>query len=219
VPSSYTAQRIITAARDRHPAFDEQAHPDQVCLRWLSTFQQTLAQRIQLLDDQALVTTLVATFPLPNFLLGITLPPHQYVGLAQAILKQDPSTVEPVTMVPWDHRFDRTYPFPAATLTGSGGLLLLGKEQDWVQYSAVAVRYAPTLTPLVSLNDTFDLPDSAEAVLVAGLAGFLAGRAAAFGEKVDMRFFAAEASQASQALMDQVAMRRRAESDYVREVW
>jgi hypothetical protein len=165
---------IITAARDRHSAFDKQQTPDASALRALSAYVRELHGKVAMIDAALLREEVVVPFPLADFDAGIELPSNRQVVELVGATAQYPNGV-PIEIIPVLTRHDRNAPAAAAWQVGSR-LHLRGAASDWRTLTEVAVAVIPIPVALVTLADEIALPDTAQSALEARLALFMAMR-------------------------------------------
>lgn len=208
---------VIRDARDKHPAFTPKAHPDSLCVRALSLYQDELMGEAQRVRRSLLSSSYTVAMPLADHEAGITtVPAHDYI---QGITGHMEGNVTfPVALVPWENRYQPGV-FPAATYQG-GVLRLLGKAEDWTGCTQVVVSYWPATAALVTLASVPALPDSAHGVLVEALAHAMATREAGMGNAaVALPVFEQARAKAEARWLEKMLQQNRATTTYVREVW
>lgn len=176
------ARDIITAARDRSPAFNPQAHPDALALRFLSSYQQDLAGKIALANPEAVAATAVFAYPFQDeegepiaFDIGPELPPHKAVQGATLHYRaggQSGSTA--LHIIPWESW--ESPAFPISAWIEDGRLRLVGEKSNWRRAERIEVRYIPETEQLERPTDTLALPDGSRRAVVDALAAFFGSR-------------------------------------------
>jgi hypothetical protein len=214
-----TAGEVITAARDVHPAFDWRRNPDPVLLRFLNRYHRALCGKAVHRNESILAQEQVVPLPLAVFADGIALPAYQYLHGATLVLVMDPTDKRPLEIVPWAHRYDPGK-FPAAWIHGDH-LYLRGEATDWVAWGSIVLSYTPIAPDITAVTDTFLLPDTALACLVAATAAYLGTRGAADPglPKIPLEALKIEAAQAEEDFLNDVFLRRGAQTIRTREVW
>lgn len=212
------AGEVIEEARDHHPTFDVQTHPNKILLRYLGTWQKhALGQGIirypDLFDDGP-TTIAIADF---DFEAGYPLNQPFNILDAEAIGVNDQKY--PFILIDPSARHD-----PRPMFCGwirSGTLYLDGRAQDWTGITDIVLRWASTPVDLGALDDELVLPDSARYAAVTALAAFMAGRDLSRGDlpapsKREMREQAAEALN---GWLESLWLQRSATDSTIREVW
>lgn len=172
------ASEVINHMRDMHPAFGPERTPTGVCLRFLTRWQLRFLSTISTIRPEKLAVQTTVSLPLANFSQGAPLPAT--CDFPQTVTAQridDPTQYGqvPVEVVPYDLRLDPVK-MPAATVSGPGYLLLLGKPEDWQWYASLTLRYVPNPVAVTQVSTPLSVPDDALDVAVAALAAFAAGR-------------------------------------------
>jgi len=210
------AGTIIDEARDMHPSFDIQTHPNKVCLRALSRWQESFLKRCliaypELMDDGVAEVTL----PLVSFEAG--------AALAQVVSVQDVVVVigeaeYPLTLLAYAARFD-PQPLYAGWIINST-LYLQGKASDWAGASKLRLRYMVNPTALALPTDELILPEAARTAAVHAVAGFLAGRqiSRTKGMLADPNYFRTIQQEAEEAYLESLWLVDSATTHTIRDV-
>lgn len=201
-----SAERVIEAARDRHPAFDRSRTPDPSVLRFLSQYRKELAGRVAAIDETALVTSVTFSMPLSDHEAGITLPANRYIAGITAKDNNATPNYYPVDLIPWAHRNDINAPLSAAWEYG-GKLYLRSPASAWRYITEIGVAIVPSMdTDLATLADDVGLPTEAERALTEACAFFMAkrGHNDPLLPPIDMQGFASAASNAESEYLHDV---------------
>jgi hypothetical protein len=162
-----TAQEVITAARDQHPAFTPQRTPDGVLLRQLLNFHKRLASDVTVVNSSVLAVEEVIDLTTYDFALGYAFPAHIYVlpdGEVEPANELDPGDRGRLWIIGQNVRlFSR--PLRSGWFV-QNQFWLNGNAQDWAGAIAVHIHYVPIPATPVELADDFDpMPDTAFEVL------------------------------------------------------
>lgn len=183
-----TVAELLDEARDFHPSFTRQNHPDPVVMRALSRYVQRLAARISETDEAALAekatvseATLLAAVTGRS---GIALDAHLMVlRPIHAVREEDGIRVE-VDLVDFATRNQVRTDRPAASLAG-GKLYplnlmdVLGNSyglHGWEDYTGLELLLVPLPDAFTGPTGTVTLPDACRSAIVHHLALFMAGR-------------------------------------------
>lgn len=171
-----TLDTIITAARDRHPAFDVRRTPSALLVRHLSAYQRVLQAKALQRNRRTLLSSVTVPVPLDTFP-TITLPPNAYVSGGVVKMASDATQELPFYIIDASARFGRV-PFPSGWLGGQQNTVLTvaGTPNDWTQFGAVVVELVPACVDLVKLSDTLVLPDESLSVFIERAALFMYNR-------------------------------------------
>lgn len=188
------AGTVIDEARDLHPSFDTQTHPDKICLRFLSRWQAEVLGRAlivypTLFDDAVTVVPL----PLASFDAGYTL--TEPLALSDVVVLIG-SYEYPVTLIPYESRFDPQPLYAGWVINRT--LYLSGEESKWTGATELRLRYTTQPADLTALADTLVIPDAAKTAAVTAIAAFMAGRGISRTEGVEAnaKYFQTQAEQA-----------------------
>lgn len=213
-----TADGVIQAARDLHPAFDDRRHPPAVALRALSRYQRTLHGRAAAIRAQAFTVSHTVDLPLADHAAGITLP-DPWRAIDRVFCTSRLGREQVVDLVPEVRVNDANTPRLAAFTRGQV-LYLARTASAWTDYRSVTVRYVPIPGELTALDDELILPDTAEAALVAHLAFRFAqrGHLDPALPPVPLDVFADEAQRAEAEFLADLGNANTAETWRVRDV-
>jgi hypothetical protein len=180
---------IIQAARDVHPAFTPQRHPDRTLARLLSAEQRRLVGKIAQVNPSAIAVPLLLWLDAPpepdpeapeapapevyDFDAGFVMPSYHAVHGGDAIARDGKTA--PMKEVSWGNRTGFT---PMFTYFLHGGRFHLkgSRRDEWEWVQAVKLSYLPVPGEIDRLQAELVLPEYAEACLVAFLAKAMAGR-------------------------------------------
>lgn len=171
-----TLDTIVTAARDRHPAFDVRRTPSALLVRYLSGYQKLLQGKALQRNRRALLASQTTSLPLADFAAGITLPANVYVEGGVVTNATDATQQLPLLIVDASIRLRVPVGMLAAWLDGLTKLKLTGTANGWLSWGSVTVDYVPACAPLTKLSDTIVLPDDTEQVFVEQAAAFMYAR-------------------------------------------
>ena len=180
-----TVEEVIRVARDLHPLFTRERHPNGVLFRRTDVYQRELSGKLADTDPGLLREREQVPLPLeaPNsFEGGIALPPHLRVTGGQVNIGAN-LRPEPLSLVePKDVFYER--PRYAAEIRG-GSAYLLGGGREWSSAESVEFWYWPLPTALADADFTpalgrisaeVDLPGDPTMVLAYMLADLMASR-------------------------------------------
>ena len=169
VPSS-----IIDQARDIHPSFTENLHPNNVVRRFLSRWQREIVGRLLIADRHAVRLVETVAFPLPTFEAGHALASEPQYLHGGDVKYGNPDDTRELNIVGWERRYDRV-PWPAAAVFADT-VYFLGIVRDWANVTSVDLFYAPVPSALPDISTASVLPDQAESAAVAAAAQFMGSR-------------------------------------------
>jgi hypothetical protein len=193
-----TPALLINDARDRHPLFTRQRHPDPILLRALTSEERRMVGKALAANPSSITATLEIALDSYSFDTGQALPAFHRVESAHA---GDPPI--PMFRVAWPNHL---YAGGLLAYSVHGNTLFLaGAAEHWSGIEVVNVSYAPVPVDLAALSDPMVLPDTAESYLVSFLAHFMA-----------RRLSAKEITPEEMAQF--VAERGRCESDFLAEI-
>jgi hypothetical protein len=209
------AAEIVDEARDLHPAFDDNSHPDKIVVRFLSRFQLALISDALTRYPSLWSTTQDEPMPLADHAAGIALTAPLFV-YDVVVLKGDREL--PVVVIPYEHRHDPR-PDRSAWIVNRR-LYLDGKASAWAGSDAIRIRYATTPTALTSEDSVLILPDTAREALVTSAAAFMAGRGSQRRdiEAPNYRQFAANAEVERERFLKNLWLLRSADARFIRDV-
>lgn len=169
-----TAGGLIRTARDGHPSFTREAHPDAVLVRALSAEQRRIIPKLVAENPSAVAATLEPIVPAAfDFVAGRVLPQHHFVhDPAEAVGAY--GATQPVYKISWGNR-STARPRYAFYVHG-GRLYLAGTLAEWSSVTAVNVSYAPVAPDLATMDAVLAVSDAAESYLTRWLEAFMAGR-------------------------------------------
>lgn len=201
-----TVAELLDEARDFHPTFTRQNHPDPVVMRALSRYVRRLAAKITELDETALAeqatvdeSTLLAAVTGRT---GIALAAHLIVLRPIHAVREDDGVRIPVDLVDLATRNQMRTGYPSVSLAG-GKLYPLNLmdplgdsygEHGWEDYTGLEMLLVPLPDAFTGPTDTVTLPDTCRDAIVHNLALFMAGRSkAAFADLPALPTHAADA--------------------------
>jgi hypothetical protein len=164
-------ERVVTAARDRSPAFGPGEHPEGVILRFLSDYHRDLLGKVAELNPSLVARSHEVELPLEPFEEGIEIPAYKDVRGATAY--RGASEI-PVRRTEWENRHNAR--FVHAFYPHAGRLHLTGDADTWRRIDRVVFDYTPEPGELEGTDDELLLPDGAYLACVAAVAAFLGGR-------------------------------------------
>lgn len=205
------AGKVIDAAREYHVSFDPKAHPDKLCLGFLSRYVRQLHGKIVAIDPDAVRVEVTTALPLVDFDAGVALPANVRYVAEVAVRYRAPSTLPPVPLdvIQSDERNARNRP-PGAVWTVGSVLFLAGNAQSYTNFDQIAISVVLLPVALAVLEDLLPVPDAAEAACVEAVAGFLAGRVA--DAKVSL-------TGAERAYLDDLGNNVSGRTFYTQDVW
>lgn len=188
-----TAAGVIRTARDGHPSFTHEAHPDPVLVRALSAEQRRLVPKLVAENPSAVAVPLDPIIPSTfDFSAGLVLPEHHLIhdpGEAVTVCGHS----QPVYKISAANRNLRR-PDRAFYVHG-GKLFLAGTVIEWSTITEVRITYVPVAADLTSMSATLVLPDAAESCLSRFLQAFMAGRRPVDGLDVRLKLAERDASE------------------------
>lgn len=191
---------LIESARDWHPTFTKERHPDAVLARLLSMDQKRLVGKGADANPVAMaVWTLPVLFSAYDFTTGYTLPEHHRVLDGEAALVN--GTTVQVPQVSNQNRL--FYQRRAGFWMEGKSAYLFGNAQSWADATSFRIQYVPAPSPLTSRASVLALPDSAESVVVAVLAERMALRSRK-DEQVPVRELQATRREVEKEWLDEV---------------
>lgn len=163
--------RIIETARDRHPLFVRERHPDAALLRALSGEERRMVAKLLAVNPSAIAESTTFALADYDFSLGHYLPAHHLIHAVTLKPVNPQADSFPAILCNWHNRLDTTRPLSYAI---HGNTLFLARTAEhWKEIERVDISYAPIPNDLVRLTDDLVLPDNAESYLVAFLAQFM----------------------------------------------
>lgn len=205
---SFTLGDVVTAARDRHPAFAKPNVPDAVFARFLSDWQRTLYAKAVQRDPSFALATVTTNAPIDPTV-QVTLPPYERLVGGTVTLSDPAGSTEPLTLVGYHNRF-RPMGRYVAVVTGQT-VTWQGSAPHWSDVASVILHYVPEPADFAALTDVCVLPDSARPAMVAHAAFMAGSRVSALPglPAVDVPSLAATAQEAeTQWLTSMGAMQR-----------
>lgn len=222
--ASLVAGDLIEAARDEHPSFTEQRHPDPVLVRGLSRYQRRLVARLVQVNRTVLTQVQETALPLADFDTGITLVDYKYPAAVEVELPPEtgggPVRKYQVELVPWQGRLRHHL----GAYIRDHVLYLTGTAQDWVGFTKVRFFYIPeveALTATTGAGGALVLPNAAEPCLVAYLASVMAQRGIVDGtlERADARVFRQNWREAEDEFLAEMGTHVQAQYSVIRETF
>jgi hypothetical protein len=218
-----TVTTVLLAARDAHPTFRPELHPDSLLVRFLDRFQDQVASEIAQTRRTAVARSFMVPIAGHDFEEGDAIsaylpgerPP---LVIAGAMIRGDvpSSRRQPVPVV--------EHPGAAERINGLGvlwyrdRLRLIGGRFPWGGLESVEIQYFPQPAHITSLSSEIDLPGSPAQVMEAAAADFMGTRSAP-DAGVDKRDLRERLGTAIESYLDEVTGRRRAMADTIREAW
>lgn len=173
---------VITAARDRHAAFDRQRMPDGMLYRFFADYCQEAQGRILNIDPTySIEETLGYAMPLSDFDAGLALGAGRIVTEVTALdTRVDPPNIMPIDLISRDQRFHRNGPV-AAAWQDSDVLYLRGPESMWTDIGSIEVQVLESFSDadvaaLQVKDAVMPLPNAAALMVTEALAFFMARR-------------------------------------------
>lgn len=205
---AFTLGDVVTAARDRHPAFAKPNVPDAVFARFCSDWQRTFYAKAVQRDPSFALATVTTTGPIDPTV-QVTLPAYERLVGGTVTLTDPAGSTLPLTLVGYHNRF-RPLGDYVATVTGQT-VTWQGSAAHWSDVASVILHYVPEPADLLALTDAFTLPDSARPACVAHAALMAGARVSALPgmPAVDVTALAQTAAEAeAQWLTSMGAMQR-----------
>lgn len=211
---SFTLGQAITAARARHPAFDQSRVADKVLAAAASDGQNELLRKAVGREKTYGALSVTITINDTVFNSGSVLPGH--VALVNGTVLYTDGNQDPLAFTTIAQRFDPpTFP---AVYEENGVLKLTGANMDWVDVTSITVQYTPIIVDFAALADAYTLPDAAKPSVVAFLAHQCAVHAEAKGAKVDIEYFAAIDAKTETEYLSTLRFSKRSRVTSMREV-
>lgn len=174
--------RVISAARDRHAAFDPKRFPNGMLYRFLADYCQEAQGRIMSIDPTYNIEiTLGYAMPLVDFDAGMALGPGRIVTEVTLIDKVTPvPNIMPVKLISREQRFARNGP-PVAAWQEADVLYLRGPERAYDKIGQVQVQVVEAMSDadvdaLQRPGAVVPLPDASSLMVTEALANFMARR-------------------------------------------
>ncbi len=176
---AFTIQDVFDDLRDLNVNFSDPRAPERVLLTEANAVQVELFNLIVDSEETLLGDEHIEPLPLPVFSQGFQIPEHHAI---HSVLVTDGAAeplIQPVTIVPYHHRFARNRDYMACWTYG-GSIFLAGTARQWVAWDDVVVAYTPAPVPF-DLVTPFNqqvptLTDDARPVMVYRLAAYMAER-------------------------------------------
>lgn len=178
-----TVEEIVQAARDESEHFGPNRVPDSVLIGKLDRFYRRLYFRTQKVNGTIFSATTTFDFPLSNFDSGQTIPEYKTILGGDVVFDANTDN-QNLNIVPFESRYDPNMDWPAYILDRE--LYFCPPETAWSPVDEVVLFYVPEPTKLTELDDTPDLPESGEPVLVQYLARFMAKRVDDVTQKMEV---------------------------------
>jgi len=219
---------IIIAARTVHEAFGFEAHPDSVCLAFLSRYHRMLMGRVASIDpesvaevQQILKATWEAGWDYGDT--GVAAQDH-HIYLPGRVNHIDGESWDILHFSPWaararEFRQVNDAFWPAYSIV-SGNIHFHGAKSNWSRYASADLYYVPMTAALASTDD-IALPDSAESSMVAALAYHLCQRSlnANSPGAPDCALLRMDWMENERAFLYEIGDRRKASSSTTLDVW
>lgn len=147
---------------------------------------------------------------------GLSLP-SMHALLGGRVRMTDGDAVQ-LTVVSQDQQ-DNPPNWPAVYTVGQQ-VFVIGAAEDWTDVNSLELDYVPVAPPFTALTDTYLLPDSARACVVAGLAAFMAIRVAGMPEvSIDPNAFASYAVGCERQYLTSLLITRQRRIERISEAW
>lgn len=207
---------VINDARDLHPTFDDNTHPDAVMVRALNRGQQEIYNDALTRYPSFQATIQEVELPLDDFDAGVALEVPIFVA---DVTRTSQNEESPLDIIPYDHRFDGNQPYFRCWIM-SGTLYLAGPASLWSDVTKLTIRYSAECPDLVDLESTLVLPDSARSALVAYCAQVMAARGT---QRTDVQpasvsYFGGMADRSKELFLTNLWLLRSANVRFIRDV-
>lgn len=216
------ASSVLLAARDAHPTFRRERHPDPVLVRFLDRYQDRIASEIAQTRRTAVARTFGILTAEHDFEAGDLIADYLEEGerapiaLAGAIIPAESRTLRgvPIPIIEDPGVAENTHGF--VVLWHAERVRLVGGEATWRGIDAVEIDYFPRFQSITALSSPVGLPGDPTALLEAAAADFMAQRSTAEDQvpKVDLKV---RLDQELNAYLDTVTGRRRAIVSQIRD--
>lgn len=219
---------LIIAARSTHESFAPEAHPDSVCLVFLSRYHRMLMSKvIQQNPHQfsSVQTILYATWDAAwdKGDTGVAALDH-HVYMPGRANHTDTESWDILRLAAWEAR-PREFRqindahWPAYSLVG-GNVYLHGDQADWDRYASIDIRYVP-MTADLTLAGVITLPDSAEQALVSSLVYHLCQRSANANNPgaPNCAYFREDWMEAERTFMNEISGYQKHHASVTLDIW
>jgi hypothetical protein len=209
-----TAEQVIDAARDEHPAFSPQRFPPATLLRQLERYHKRLAGKLSNVNSSVLAVELVIDLLTFDFVNGLAFPANLYVlpdGEVEPQNEIDPGDRAKFVLIGQNVRLG-TRPVLSGWFI-QNQFYLNGDARNWAGFLRLHMHYTAEPVGPVALADNFDpMPDEVEDVLVARLAMHMAkrGHIDASIPPIDKPVYLAEFADAEQRFLEQQGEKKKA---------
>lgn len=211
-----TPSEVFQGARNLHPAFHAQRHPDLVLGDVLEAWQDDILSKIQRVHSDELRLTEVVDLPLGDFDAGYAFPANEgaYPGLVYWNETEFPRST--FSLEPEAHAAD-PQAWPSGYFRGST-LHLHARAEDWTRFDRIEIPYAPDSDGVDLEANTTSLPDAAAQAARYYLAEVMAARHPG-GEPVPpLDYFMTKAERAQDDLVRRMQLKGSAQVGKVRDV-
>jgi len=209
--------KIVTAARDRHAAFDHKHFPDAMLYRFLADYAQEAQGKIVAIDPTygVIEITLGYSLPLTDFEAGLYVGPGRLVNEVVALDKKTPvPNIIPIDLISRDQRFHRNGPRSAAWQEGEV-VYLRGPESRFSDIGSIQIQVIEAFgdADVLAMQQPgafMPLPDASALMVTEALAHFMARRGTVMKDvpPIDVSEFARARADAEQRFYDSVADRQ-----------
>jgi hypothetical protein len=212
---AFTAQEVINQARELHPRFTFDQHPNVVLLNFLSRYQRRVVLRIAEINPDVILATQSITIPLLTFPTQAINDFH-YVNGFDAVYSN--GTVCRGFLVPWSLR-SQNHAYPSASIV-NGKIHLLGTAAEWAQYATIEVYYVPMAASITGLASNLLLPDTGLDVCVLATGDYMASRTIGDpNSDPERRALQAQFKEAEALFLSEIGARKRAHFTSTVEVY
>lgn len=212
-----TPSEVIDKARNLHPSFTGERHPDAVLADELESMEQELLPKVARVYSDELRQVETVSLPLATFGDGYAFPDHvtYYNGLLY--WSEDDWPYTEFNIEPEEHAPDPSA-FPSGYFQGDT-LFLFGREGDWDGYDRIEIPYVPAASTIdLEADADILLPDEAMPAARYRLAEFMAGRHDGSSPAPDVGYFRTRAEDAEEDLLDGMQEKGSAQVGKVRDV-
>lgn len=209
-----TAEQVIDAARDEHPAFTPQRHTDATLLRQLERYHKRLAGKLSNVNSSVLAVELVIDILTFDFVNGFAFPANLYVlpdGEVEPQNEIDPGDRAKFTLIGQNVRLG-TRPVLSGWFI-QNQFYLNGDLRNWTGFLRLHLHFtAEPVGPLVPADNFDPFPDEVVDVLVARLAMHMAKRGHIDPSipPIDKPIYLAEFGDAEQRFLEQQGEKKKA---------
>jgi hypothetical protein len=216
----FTGQEVIDEAREKHRAFTEQHSPTRAALAALNRFVRRLYFDAVEVNEDLFAATENFTFPLGSFAAGEALTEPSAMPLSGTINFTDSNRPGPLNFVPYRMRF--TPGVGSAAYIRDGTIRFVGTAEDWQGVASVDYDYLPEPALGATEADPVPLPDPAKPACVDAVAKWMASRTDMATKQITVNTvqdMANDAALSRGTFLREIGRMRRAQENYVKEVW